>query len=191
MLCILAVFIAVVFHAGGGPGMFVPLSLAVGFSMMTSYFLSSTFVPVCRSGCCGTCRTARVGGHDTRLHGPGSAAAYQDVLAARSRSSVPCYLVASPADAYRWSAAGWGREIFPFVDRGEFRLRLQAPDGTAFRADRTMTLEVLKTIEDRSRGRRTSNLTLGLRRQHPLDLSDQCRLSVVAQARRRRSCELP
>src|SRR5208282_2433522 len=26
--------------------MFVPLSLAVGFSMMTSYFLSSTFVPV-------------------------------------------------------------------------------------------------------------------------------------------------
>ena len=36
----------VVLHARRGPGLFVPLSLAVGFSMITSYLLSSTFVPV-------------------------------------------------------------------------------------------------------------------------------------------------
>jgi multidrug efflux pump subunit AcrB len=46
MLCILAVFIPSFFMQGAAREMFVPLSLAVGFSMMTSYFLSSMFVPV-------------------------------------------------------------------------------------------------------------------------------------------------
>ena len=46
MLCVLAVFIPSFFMEGAARELFVPLSLAVGFSMMTSYFLSSTFVPV-------------------------------------------------------------------------------------------------------------------------------------------------
>ena len=46
MLCILAVFLPTFFMQGAARELFVPLSLAVGFSMMTSYLLSSTFVPV-------------------------------------------------------------------------------------------------------------------------------------------------
>src|SRR5262245_34678667 len=46
MLCILAVFVPSFFMQGAARALFVPLSLAVGFSMVTSYFLSSTFVPV-------------------------------------------------------------------------------------------------------------------------------------------------
>src|ERR671922_70089 len=46
MLCILAVFIPSFFMEGAARALFVPLALAVGFSMVTSYFLSSTFVPV-------------------------------------------------------------------------------------------------------------------------------------------------
>src|SRR5689334_15725077 len=46
MLCILAVFVPSFFMAGVSRQLFVPLSLAVGFSMMASYFLSSTLVPV-------------------------------------------------------------------------------------------------------------------------------------------------
>ena len=46
MLCVLAVFIPSFFMEGAAREMFVPLSLAVGFSMITSYILSSTFVPV-------------------------------------------------------------------------------------------------------------------------------------------------
>ena len=46
MLCILAVFIPSFFMQGAARDLFVPLSLAVGFAMVTSYFLSSTFVPV-------------------------------------------------------------------------------------------------------------------------------------------------
>src|SRR5437879_7615870 len=46
MLCVLAVFIPSFLMQGAAQALFVPLSLAVGFSMVTSYLLSSTFVPV-------------------------------------------------------------------------------------------------------------------------------------------------
>ena len=46
MLCILAVFIPSFFMQGAAQALFVPLSLAVGFAMVSSYLLSSTFVPV-------------------------------------------------------------------------------------------------------------------------------------------------
>src|SRR5258708_7065733 len=46
MLCVLAVFIPSFFMAGVGRQLFIPLSLAVGFSMLSSYVLSSTLVPV-------------------------------------------------------------------------------------------------------------------------------------------------
>src|SRR5437660_1502017 len=46
MLCILAVFLPAFFMQGAAQPLFVPLSLAVGFAMVTSYLLSSSFVPV-------------------------------------------------------------------------------------------------------------------------------------------------
>ena len=46
MLCILAVFVPSFFMQGAARSLFVPLSLAVGFAMVASYVLSSTFVPV-------------------------------------------------------------------------------------------------------------------------------------------------
>ena len=46
MFCILAVFVPSFFMVGVGRQLFVPLSLAVAFSMIASYLLSSTLVPV-------------------------------------------------------------------------------------------------------------------------------------------------
>jgi multidrug efflux pump subunit AcrB len=46
MLCILAVFVPSFFMEGAARELFVPLSLAVGYAMIASYSLSSTFVPV-------------------------------------------------------------------------------------------------------------------------------------------------
>src|SRR6059036_3608836 len=46
MLCVLSVFLPSLFMAGVGRQLFVPLSLAVGFAMISSYVLSSTVVPV-------------------------------------------------------------------------------------------------------------------------------------------------
>src|SRR5579864_2014594 len=46
MLCIVAVFVPSFFMIGVGRQLFVPLSLAVAFSMIASYLLSSSLVPV-------------------------------------------------------------------------------------------------------------------------------------------------
>src|SRR6267142_240277 len=46
MLCVLSVFVPSFFMVGVGRQLFVPLSLAVGFAMISSYILSSTLVPV-------------------------------------------------------------------------------------------------------------------------------------------------
>ena len=46
LLCILSVFIPSFIMKGAVRALFVPLSLAVGGAMITSYLLSSTFVPV-------------------------------------------------------------------------------------------------------------------------------------------------
>src|SRR5438034_9589855 len=46
MLCVLSVFIPSLFMSGVGRQLFVPLSLAVGFAMISSFVLSSTLVPV-------------------------------------------------------------------------------------------------------------------------------------------------
>src|SRR5437899_10725288 len=46
MLCVLSVFVPSFFMVGVDRQLFVPLSLAVGFAMLSSYVLSSTLVPV-------------------------------------------------------------------------------------------------------------------------------------------------
>jgi multidrug efflux pump subunit AcrB len=46
LLCVLAVFVPSLFMSGVPRGMFLPLSLAVGFAMIASFLLSNTFVPV-------------------------------------------------------------------------------------------------------------------------------------------------
>src|ERR1051325_1750197 len=46
MLCIIAVFTPAFFMTGAAKALFVPLALAVGFSMLASYLLSSSLVPI-------------------------------------------------------------------------------------------------------------------------------------------------
>jgi multidrug efflux pump subunit AcrB len=46
MLCVLSVFVPSFFMTGVGRQLFVPLSIAVGFAMVSSYVLSTTLVPV-------------------------------------------------------------------------------------------------------------------------------------------------
>src|SRR5215469_3071040 len=46
MLCVLSVFVPSFFMVGVGRQLFIPLSLAVGFAMVSSYLLSTSLVPV-------------------------------------------------------------------------------------------------------------------------------------------------
>jgi multidrug efflux pump subunit AcrB len=156
MLCILAVFLPSLFMQGAARELFVPMSLAVGFSMLASYILSSTFVPVLS-----TWLLRHAHARESPLVGRLQTAFKRalEKLAAYRVVVVPAYLVGCAA-ILLVVGTRLGSEIFPLVDAGEFRLRLRAPDGTHFERTEQYALDVLKIIEDKV-GREQIEITLG------------------------------
>jgi multidrug efflux pump subunit AcrB len=164
MLCILAVFVPSFFMQGAARSLFIPLSLAVGFSMVASYVLSSTFVPVLSVWLlrkhrhpvpeqAAASRSARSGGM-TR--------GYQTLcrwLVAMRWVVVPGYLAAALVVVFALGTR-LGLEIFPTVGVDEFRLRFRAPDGTHFDTTEQYALDVLDAVSEKV-GREKIQLTLG------------------------------
>jgi multidrug efflux pump subunit AcrB len=147
MLCIVAVFVPSFFMTGAGRALFVPLSLAVGLSMLASYVLSSTLVPV-------LCARLLPDGHSDRaakrtLFGA-FRDAYEGIVSTFVRMRwilVPLYLVAAAA-LLAYFVPKLGTEIFPKVDMGQFQLRLRAPTGTRIERTETIALKALEVIKD-------------------------------------------
>src|SRR5580704_5802138 len=133
MLCVLAVFIPSFVMTGSARALFVPLSLAVGFAMVASYFLSSTFVPVVSVWLLRHVhQSPEAGSGEADRRRTRISATYTGLLERLMPVrwiGVPIYLVATLTIA--WLAGRQlGREIFPTVDAGQFQLRLRAPTGT-------------------------------------------------------------
>jgi multidrug efflux pump subunit AcrB len=161
MLCILAVFLPSFFMQGAARALFVPLSLAVGFSMLSSYLLSSTFVPVLS-----VWLLRHVKHSDPAFSGAswidklreGYTRLCQRVLP-RRLLLVTGYLAAAAAIIVLVGGQ-LGTEIFPLVDAGQFRLRLRAKDGTHFAKTEQIALNVLQLVKDKA-GADNVDLTLG------------------------------
>ena len=134
MLCILAVFVSSFFMQGAARALFVPMSLAVGFAMIASYLLSSTFVPVM----CVWLLKPEAEHASVETDEAGNSAFVR--LRNRYEALLPRiiglrWLVVSGylAMTLLIIVAAWsllGRGIFPTVDAGQFRLRMRAADGT-------------------------------------------------------------
>ena len=146
MLCVIAVFIPSFFMAGAGKALFVPLSLSVGFAMVASYLLSSTFVPVLsvwllRGHAAEAPRKSRV---FSRLE-----AGYASLVGGLVRGRIVLFAgyVLACIGALMAARQGLGSEIFPSVDAGEFQLRLRAPSGTRVERTEVITKEVLDAVE--------------------------------------------
>ncbi|QEL16387.1 efflux RND transporter permease subunit [Limnoglobus roseus] len=143
MLCVLAVFIPSFVMEGAARGLFLPLSLAVGFAMVASYVLSSTFVPV-------LCVLLLKKRHHPA---PTEAGSYSRFLAAITASRwllVPAYL-GLMAVVVLVLGPRLGTEIFPQVDAGQFQLRLRAPTGTRIEQTEAITQEALRFVGDEVR----------------------------------------
>jgi multidrug efflux pump subunit AcrB len=146
MLSILAVFIPSFFMVGAGRALFVPISLAVGFAMFASYFLSNTLVPVLsvwlleRSHADAGAATPLQRAQETLARG-------LDRLGGLSGWIVGAYVVGAAAIVLLLGSR-LGVEIFPQVDVGQFQLRLRAPAGTRIERTEKITLAALKTIAD-------------------------------------------
>lgn len=148
MLCILSVFIPAFIMAEPVRSLFVPLSLAVGFAMITSYFLSSTLVPVL------SVWMLKHHGHHAedkkdffeRVIQPRFSGLVEKVVGLRW-IVVPSYLGACVL-VLVIVGGQVGTELFPQVDSGEFVLRFRAPPGTNFELTRQMAVRCLQVIEE-------------------------------------------
>jgi multidrug efflux pump subunit AcrB len=166
MLCVLAVFIPSFFMQGAAQALFVPLSLAVGFSMVTSYILSSTFVPVMSTW---LLRHFHPDSHQSsrwfsmaRLQ-DGYAWLLRGVLKVRwlllaAYLAVPALLV-----GWWWIGhPGLGTEIFPKVDSGQFQIRVQAPAGTLLEDTEALAKDVLEEIAQEAGGEQNVDISVSL-----------------------------
>jgi multidrug efflux pump subunit AcrB len=160
MLSVLAVFVPSFFMTGVAKALFVPLSLAVGFAMAASYFLSSSLVPVLSTW---------ILREPSRAESPVERSRFD-----RSRERFDRFL--RRLSGWRWVLLGayvagcvvillllgprLGREIFPAFTAGQFQLRFRAPTGTRVDATESMTLRVLDEIK-RAVGPENVALTLG------------------------------
>ena len=145
MLCILSVFIPTFILNEPVRSLFMPLTLAVGFSMIASYLLSSTLVPVLsvwlvrHKG-----EHAAEGGLFNML-----LRVYNRLVAAVIRLrwiAVPGYLVACGL-LLALLGPQVGKDLFPQVDSGQFVIRFRAPPGSEYELTRKLAIKMLEVID--------------------------------------------
>ena len=137
MVCILAVFVPSFFMAGVARQLFVPLSLAVAFSMIASYILSSTLVPVFSIWLA----RPRAAGHRRG----GLYARYVSLILKLRYPLTLAYLAGAGALIYLVSPT-IGAEIFPESGAGLIRIRLRAPAGTRIEETERIVLRALDVL---------------------------------------------
>src|SRR5713226_8620882 len=155
MLCVLSVFIPSLFMSGVGRQLFVPLSLAVGFAMISSFVLSSTLVPVLSTW------MLRVGHGDAGFFEK-LRSWYRDRLESIFRLRwlvVGGYLVATVA-LIVIIYPRIGTEIFPNVETQQLQLRLRAPTGTRIERTELIEMKAMDVIKE-AVGARNVEITTG------------------------------
>jgi multidrug efflux pump subunit AcrB len=144
MLCVLSVFVPSFFMVGVSRQLFVPLSLAVGFSMVASYVLSSTLVPVFS-----TWLLKDVHGERREDFFEALRSGYSRYLGGVLRLRWPVmliYLAGSAALIY-FLFPRMGTEIFPESKAAIYRIRLRAPSGTRVEETERIVLRALDVIQ--------------------------------------------
>lgn len=139
LLCILAVFVPSLFMSGIPRGMFLPLSLAVGFAMIASFLLSNTFVPV-------------VANWVLKDNLPNTSIRFEtfrvkyveklDKLSSHSTLTIATYTLIALAGLGVFFHS-IGIEIFPKTDAGQAVFRLRLPVGTRVERTEEATRKIL------------------------------------------------
>src|SRR5438270_183332 len=145
LMCILSVFIPAFIMSDPLRSLFMPLTLGVGFAMISSYLLSSTFVPImCVSLLKHKEHGEQQGGMFERF-----LKAYRKVVTSFVSLRwllVPGYLAACGLVIWLLGVQ-IGNELFPQIDSGEFVLRFRPPPGSNFELTRQMAVKCLEEIE--------------------------------------------
>jgi multidrug efflux pump subunit AcrB len=161
MLSVVAVFVPSFFMTGVSRSLFVPLSLAVGFSMIASFFLASSLVPVLSVWLLGRRGAASWQSHsddwvDRLRHRLGQLLHH----VAPARWSIVTVYLAMTIGVVAFVGLTLGREIFPAGGISQFQLRFRAPAGTKFESTERLATEVLDEIKQAA-GPNNVEITLG------------------------------
>lgn len=154
-LCISLVFVSVVFLEGPARFIFLPMGMAVAFAVMASYLLSRTLVPTLAKYLLTEGHAApQKAGLFARVHLGFEAgfeavrASYAGLLArALGRRKTVFAAFAAVVAATVALVPFVGRDFFPQVDAGQFRLHVTAPPGTRIEE----TERWFSRVEDRIR----------------------------------------
>jgi multidrug efflux pump subunit AcrB len=194
LFCILAVF-APAFTMKGIPGaLFLPLALAIGFSMIISYLLAQTFVPIMANW-------IMINKHENPNYGKehtveenedswdqkkvlvehpehGSDGkiskfdrfrqrymAFLDRMLPNRKVIVVVYVVAA-IGLVALLITTIGRDVLPKVNSGTFQVRLRSADGTRLERTEIMTLNTIKVLENIV-GKKNIDVTSAMVGQHP------------------------
>ncbi len=144
LFCILAVF-APAFTMEGIPGsLFLPLALAIGFSMVISYFLSQTFVPVLANWI----MKDHVGHTDEGFFDRFREKYISLIkkLMPQRKLIVTLYVLGLGFLSY-FLLGNIGRDVLPQVNSSQFQIRMRIPDGTRIEKTEKETIKLLETIE--------------------------------------------
>ena len=152
MMCILAVFVPTFFLVGISRALFPPLALAVGFSMIASYLLSSTVVPVLATRLFARSDTtarsaASTLGRRSLFERMRAVYVRSVALAVRGRWVVLVVYVLCCLPAL-FLLSRLGTELFPRVDTGQFQLHVRAPAGTQLERTVDIVRGVDRAIRD-------------------------------------------
>ncbi|MCW4468885.1 efflux RND transporter permease subunit [Flavobacterium sp. MFBS3-15] len=163
LLCILAVF-APAFIMKGIPGaLFLPLAMAIGFSMVISFLLSQTFVPVManwlmKAGNHGNHGTDKKGEFSERedYNDDGKVSRFErfrasfmrmiDRLMPKRKFVGIAYLLGITAIALLLLNV-IGQDVFPKVNSSQFQMRMRLADGTRIERTEEKAQSVLKEME--------------------------------------------
>ncbi|MCC6981497.1 MAG: efflux RND transporter permease subunit [Candidatus Melainabacteria bacterium] len=152
----IVVFFPVIFLSGMGQFLFVPLALAVAFSMAASFIMSVTVVPVACANIFSKKQLADLSAHEDGGHGYRKGplgildripVLYEHLLRASLRVK-PLILIVS-LTAFVASLGLYpvlGKQLFPQSDSGQFMVRLRAPSGTRIEETEKIVAQVEEDI---------------------------------------------
>lgn len=172
LLCVLFVFIPSFFMTGIVRALFVPLTFSVGFSLIGSFLLSRTLVPVLSAW------LLKEKSHISELHSKPERESrfsmvrlrerYAALLSRfmRHRAWIVFFYFFTTCVLVGFLVVNVGRELFPKVNEGQFKFRLRAPTGSSINTTEKEVKKVLTLIEQ-TVGKETVQSTLAFIGQQP------------------------
>jgi len=201
LFCILAVFAPAITMKGIPGALFLPLSMAIAFSMITSYMLAQTFVPIMANWLMKNEHEDKsyIDGRATddesnawelkeqavkmtlEHHGDGKVTRFEkfrewymamiDKFLMPNRKFVVIFYVVTSLGFAAVLFTIIGRDVLPKVNSGAFQMRLRGPDGTRLERTELTTIQTLHILEKLVGGKQNINITSSMVGIHPSSFS--------------------